>query len=170
MTKNISMREWEALSAYLDGQLPAKERTRLETQMNQAPELRSALEELRRTRSVLRSQPKVRAPRNFTLTPDMVGLKARPTRRAPAYPFFRFASALAGFLFLLVMVGDLTGLPSRLGFGGAAQPAQVALAPAAAPLRSAQGIAQAYPEQTQEAGTAASVEILTRQKPPRVRV
>ena len=84
MTKNISMREWEALSAYLDGQLPAKERTRLETQLNQAPELRSALEDLRRTRSVLRSQPKVRAPRNFTLTPEMAGLGARPGRRAPA--------------------------------------------------------------------------------------
>jgi hypothetical protein len=154
MTKNISMREWEALSAYLDGQLPARERVRLETRLNQAPELRSALEDLRRTRAVLRSQPKVRAPRNFTLTPDMVGLKARPVRRAPAYPFFRLSSALAAFLFLLVLVGDLTGLPSRLGFGGAAQPAQVAMAPAAAPLESAQGVNEAYPEPTQEAGQA----------------
>jgi negative regulator of sigma E activity len=154
MTKNISMREWEALSAYLDGQLPAKERIRLETQLNQAPELRSALEDLRRTRAVLRSQPKVRAPRNFTLTPDMAGLKARPARRAPAYPFFRLASALATFLFLLVLVGDLTGLPSRLGFGGAAQPAQVAMAPAAEPLESASGLSESYPEPTQAANQA----------------
>jgi hypothetical protein len=154
MTKNISMREWEALSAYLDGQLPAKERTRLETRLNQAPELRSALEELRRTRSVLRSQPKVRAPRNFTLTPDMVGLKARPERRAPAYPFFRLASALAAFLFLLVLVGDLTGLPARLGFGGAPQSAQVAMAPSASPLESASGLSESYPEPTQAANQA----------------
>jgi hypothetical protein len=160
MTKNISMREWEALSAYLDGQLPAKERVRLETRLNQAPELRSALEDLRRTRAVLRSQPKVRAPRNFTLTPDMVGLKARPARRAPAYPFFRLASAMAAFLFLMVLVGDLTGLPARLGFEGAAQPAQVAMAPAAAPLESAQGINQAYPEPTQEAGQALQLKSL----------
>jgi hypothetical protein len=149
MTKNISMREWEALSAYLDGQLPAKERTRLETRLSQAPELQSALEDLRRTRSVLRSQPKVRAPRNFTLTPDMVGLKTRSSRRAPAYPFFGLASALAGFLFLLVIVGDLTDLPSRLGLGGAAQPAQVALAPAAAPFENSQGIQETYPGPTQ---------------------
>ena len=157
MTKNISMREWEALSAYLDGQLPAKERTRLETQLNQAPELRSALEDLRRTRSVLRSQPKVRAPRNFTLTPEMAGLKARPVRRAPAYPFFRLASALAGFLFLLVLVGDLTGLPSRLGLGGAAQPELVAMAPAGAPLESAQGNLKAYPGPTQQAAQASQL-------------
>jgi hypothetical protein len=160
MTKNISMREWEALSAYLDGQLPAKERLRLETRLNQAPELRSALEDLRRTRAVLRSQPKVRAPRNFTLTPDMVGLKARPVRRAPAYPFFRLASALAAFLFLLVLVGDLTGLPSRLGFGGVAQPAQVAMAPAASSLESAPEINPAYPEPTQEASEAAQLKSL----------
>lgn len=154
MTKNISMREWEALSAYLDGQLPAKERIRLETRLNQAPELRSALEDLRRTRAVLRSQPKVRAPRNFTLTPDMVGLKDRPARRAPAYPFFRLASALAAFLFLLVFVGDLTGLSSRLGFSGAAQPAQVALAPDASPLESASQLSESYPEPTEAANQA----------------
>ncbi len=154
MTKNISMREWEALSAYLDGQLAAKERTRLESQLNQTPELRSALEDLRRTRSILRSQPKVRAPRNFTLTPDMVGLKARPARHAPAYPFFRLASALAAFLFLLVLVGDLTSLPARFGFGSPAQSAQVAMAPEAAPLESAQGVNEAYPGPTQEANQA----------------
>jgi hypothetical protein len=154
MTKNISMRDWEALSAYLDEQLSAKERTRLETQLNQAPELRSALEELRRTRSVLRSQPKVRAPRNFTLTPEMAGLKAGPARRAPGYPFFRLASALAGFLFLMVLVGDLTGLPSRLGLGGAAQPGLVAMAPSDAQLESARGSMKAYPEPTQLPGQA----------------
>jgi anti-sigma factor RsiW len=154
MTKNISMREWEALSAYLDEQLPAKERARLETRLNQAPELRSALEDLRRTRAVLRSQPRVRAPRNFTLTPDMVGLKARPVRRASAYPFFRLASALTGFLFLLVLVGDITGLPARLGFGGATQPAQVAMAPAAAPFANTLVANQAYPAATQPAAQA----------------
>ena len=157
MTKNISMREWEALSAYLDEQLPAKERARLETRLNQAPELRSALEDLRRTRSVLRSQPQVRAPRNFTLTPDMVGLKSRPVRRAPAYPFFRFASALAGFLFLLVLVGDLTGLPARLGIGGSTQPAQVAMAPAA-PFANTLGASEAYPEASQAAAQAPMAE------------
>jgi hypothetical protein len=156
MTKNISMREWETLSAYLDEQLPAKERARLETRLSQAPELRSALEDLRRTRAVLRSQPRVRAPRNFTLTPDMVGIKPKPARRAPAYPFFRFASALAGFLFLLVLVGDLTGLPARLGIGGPAQPAQVAMAPAAAPFANTLGASEAYPEATQAAPLAQS--------------
>lgn len=151
MTKNISMREWEALSAYLDGELPAKERARMEARLNQAPELRSALEEMRNTRTVLRSQPKVRAPRNFMLTPEMVGLASRPAQRAPAYPFFRLASALAAFLFLAVLVGDLTGLPARIGLPGAAQPTLVAMVPKAAPAESEPQLAQAYPEPSQEA-------------------
>lgn len=99
----ISPREWEALSAYLDGQLAQNERIRLEDRLHGNPHLQTALEDLRRTRTLLRSQPKIRAPRNFTLTPAMV--KARPAPRA--YPAIRLVSALASVLFVLVLVGDI---------------------------------------------------------------
>lgn len=112
MTTRIMIRDWEALSAYLDNQLKAKDRVRLESRLNQDPELRSALQELRRTRAVLRSQPRLRAPRNFTLTAEMAGLRAgaRSGARQPmhgSYPVLRLASVLATVFFIVMTVGEL---------------------------------------------------------------
>jgi Putative zinc-finger len=105
MTTKISPHEAELLSAYLDGQLTPKERSRLEARLREDVQLRSLLVELRRTRAILRSQPRLRAPRNFMLTPQMAGKPARTTPRA--YPALRLASVLAGLLFVLVLAGDL---------------------------------------------------------------
>jgi anti-sigma factor RsiW len=85
----------EALSAYLDGQLTPKERSRLEKKLQASADLRAAMEEMRRTRAVLRSQPRLRAPRNFTLTPEMAGLRKQGTRSTPFSAYFGLASALA---------------------------------------------------------------------------
>ena len=107
ITKKITPRDWESLSAYLDGQLAAKERQKLESRLETDQDLQAALEGLRRTRSVLRSQPRMRAPRNFTLSPEMAGLrtKLRPVPRL--YPTLRLASLLATLFFVLIFVGDL---------------------------------------------------------------
>jgi anti-sigma factor RsiW len=108
MTNRIQTPEWEALSAYLDNQLPEKDRARLEARLKRESELRQALEELRRTRAVLRSQRPLRAPRNFTLTPAMAGVRRRGARPLGS-PFgvLRLASALAMIFFVLLTVGDL---------------------------------------------------------------
>ena len=115
MTNKITSREWEAISAYLDGQLSVKERTRLEDRMQSSTELRSAMEEMRRTRIILRSQPKLRAPRNFTLTPQMVSVRPAPARTMPSlrlFPVLRFSAALASVLLVMVLIGDFfTGAP-----------------------------------------------------------
>jgi hypothetical protein len=114
MTTRISPRDWEALSAYLDGQLSPNELTRLEKRLRLSADLRAALEDLRRTRALLRSQPRLKAPRNFTLTPEMVGRSApqRSFRRSPSslYPTLSLASALAGLLFVVILVTDLLNL------------------------------------------------------------
>ena len=62
---------------------------------------------------MLRNLPKMRAPRNYTLTPKMVGVREKS---AWTPRFFGFASALATLLFVLVFVGDyLTpGAPSAV--------------------------------------------------------
>lgn len=105
------MRDWEALSAYLDNQLKPKDRVHLESLLAQSPELRSAFEELRRTRAVLRSQKRLRAPRNFTLTAEMAGIRrgippgARPINSS--YPVLRLASVLATIFFIFITIGDL---------------------------------------------------------------
>jgi len=107
-TQHLSPQEWQTLSAYLDGQLSPRERRQVETRLQARAEFRAALEELRQTRLILRSLPKRRAPRSFTLTPAMLeSLGGKRTKPRGAYPFFRLASALASFLLVMTFLGDL---------------------------------------------------------------
>lgn len=111
MTKNISSRDWEALSAYIDGYLSQRERQQLEERLQRSMELKHGLDELRRTRQVLRSHPKMRAPRNFTLTPEMVSVQETRRSGSGMFPVMRLASVLASILLVLVVVGDLLTVP-----------------------------------------------------------
>jgi hypothetical protein len=126
MKTNISNRDWELLSEYLDQQLSQGKQSKLEMRMQQEPELRAAFEDLRKTRSILRSAPRLRAPRNFTLKPHMV--PERKPRRV--YPFFQFASAVATVMLLLVFVGEIFNPGFGTPVGMEAPPPA---APAAAP-------------------------------------
>ena len=93
-------RHWTELSAYIDGQLPAKKAARLEQRLSKDAALRAEYEDLLRTRKMLRSLPKRRVPRNFTLTPDMV----RAPRRRPfnfLVPVLRFSASAATLMLAL---------------------------------------------------------------------
>jgi hypothetical protein len=104
MSSQLTPRDFEILSTYLDGQLTGSERTRLESRLQVETELQTTLEEMRRTRSILRAAPTLRAPRNYTLKPDMVKVHRQVPR---FYPVLRLASALASILFVLAFAGDL---------------------------------------------------------------
>lgn len=133
----------ELLSAYLDGQLSAGERARLETQLAADLALRAELEALRHTVALVRDLPPVPIPRNFIL-PQAMAAQARPVRplrprRAWAAPLLTAATAFVSLLFIVVLAGDL--LLSGIGgqaFAPAAEPLleveapQVALAPSPA--------------------------------------
>ncbi len=110
--KPLSPHDWETLSAYLDGELSSQEKARLEARLWKDASLRNALDELGRTRLALRNLPRLRAPRNFTLSRKMVAVKPAPR----LYPFFGFASALATVFLLVVLLMDF------LGFGEPARP------------------------------------------------
>ena len=107
MTTRISPKEWETLSAYLDGQLSANDRIRLERLLTERPEMSVALKDLRRTRDFLRSQPSLRAPRNFTLSPQLAGIRIKERRSSFAFPVLSAVSTLASILLVLVFVGDM---------------------------------------------------------------
>lgn len=92
-----NFREIENLSAYLDGQLDSTESARLESRLKSDPELESALRDLSAARNILRKLPARKAPRNFTLTRKMVGLKPPMPR---TYPLFRLATVFAAVLFV----------------------------------------------------------------------
>ena len=126
--KQLSRRDLERLSAYLDGELTASEAQDLEHRLEHEPIMREALEELRATRDLLGAMPEVRIPRNFVLSPEMVGQVERGWR----YPVLQLATALAAFAFLLVVGFDAI---TSQGLGGASAPmmAEAPVAEEAAP-------------------------------------
>jgi hypothetical protein len=102
MNQEISKRDWETLSAYLDGQLSAKKLARFESRLSQEPTLQTALDELYAARLVLRNTPRLRPPRNFFLTLEMVG---KPRRLPNLAPVFGWVSVVASLLFVFVLIG-----------------------------------------------------------------
>jgi hypothetical protein len=119
----LSFRDVEQLSVYLDGELSQAERARLESRIKADAGLRAALEELRQARTLLRRTPQRGAPRNFTLTPKMAGLRSPLPR---AFPVLRLASAVATLLLFITFAGELLG-PIALG---AQAPVPQVMAPA----------------------------------------
>ncbi len=124
MTQNPSFRDIEALSAYLDGQLKPSEAASLERRLASNPDLQAILVDLRQARRVLRQLPQRRAPRNFTLSTQMVGQKPPLPR---VYPVLRFASALATLLLFLSFAANFmaprlamqaVSVPYGIGGGG----------------------------------------------------
>jgi anti-sigma factor RsiW len=130
----MNFRDIEQLSAYLDGQLGPSVSARLKTRLASDPALASTLDALRESRTFLRRLPHRRAPRNFLLTPKMVGKKPPLPR---SYPVFRFATALATLLFGLSFVtnqiarfGAAAPMPAYgMGGGGGGADASVTEAP-----------------------------------------
>jgi hypothetical protein len=118
----MKFRDVELLSTYLDGKLNPSDSARLESRLKTDPELVAVMDDLRAARSTLRQLPARRAPRNFTLTPKMAGVKPPLPR---AYPAFRFASVLAALLFFLSYATNLVAprlsaasAPYGYGVGG----------------------------------------------------
>lgn len=120
-----NFRDIENLSAYLDGQLSASDAAQLESRLKTDSELASVINDLRAARGILRKLPARKAPRNFTLTRQMVGLKPPLPR---TYPLFRFATAFAAILFVMsfsvnllspfVSFGAPAAAPAAFGYGG----------------------------------------------------
>jgi hypothetical protein len=110
MKSDLSPRDWQEISSYLDHQLSVEAQARLEERMRSEQALQDAFDDLYRTRALLRSQPRLRAPRNFTLTREIVGKRSR----TPAYPALGLVSALASLLFIVLLVGDLLNQQTAL--------------------------------------------------------
>lgn len=113
-----SFRDVEQLSALLDGQLHPQEAARLQQRLAADAELQAIYRQLSQSRTLLRQMPVRRAPRNFTLTPQMAGVRAPVPR---SFSFFRLASAFASLL--LVLTFALNGLGGLTASTPASAPA-----------------------------------------------
>ena len=116
MSKEPSFRDLTKLSAYLDGELNASASRKMKSRLARDPNLLSALDDLRETKSILQRIPKRRSPRNFTLSPQMVAESPPMPRLVPA---LNYATAFAMILFFFSILPPI-------GFG-----MEKAMAPAA---------------------------------------
>lgn len=113
MRAQLSNRDYEQLSAYIDGQLTPSEVGNLEERLRTHPDLQAVLDEMSRTKAVLQSAPRRRAPRNFTLSPAMVGAQkpGQSRFRWNLFPVLSFTSAVAMLALVATVVFQL--LPTQ---------------------------------------------------------
>ena len=150
----------EHVTAYLDGDLVAAERARLDEHLRVCAACRQDVAEVRSTMLLLRGLPEYRPRRSFQLSPDRIAV-ARPwwerfgLRVLPALPALRMATVAAAVLLVAVSAGELiqdrTGNESRNE-----QPAIMAEATTAPTTQALEGFAP----------TATSGALLTQAPPP----
>lgn len=99
----------EQLSAYLDGELPPREREEMEQHLSTCPSCRWSLETLRQTVQWTSELPTLRVPRTFMI--PVPAEPARARRRWRLVPVLQGATALVALLLVFVIAGDvmLTG-------------------------------------------------------------
>ena len=100
MKPTLTPQDWAQLSEYLDGQLGAEAARKLEARLALSAELRQGLEDLRRTRAMLRSLRPHPVPHNFTLTRAMAAEARRVSRW---FPVLSFSSVIATLSAVVLM-------------------------------------------------------------------
>jgi hypothetical protein len=146
-------KQQETLNAYLDGQLSQADRERFEDLLASSAALREELQEMSFWQQQMRTLPRRRVPRNFTLDPV---LHSRPQRRplAGAYPLLRGATALAALMLVIavaanVFVGNFNASPTQDAASVAMSEIAIEEAPAAeAPQMQAEMAAEAVEEES----------------------
>lgn len=113
----LTEQDAELLSAYLDGMLERDQHSALERRLAQDAFLRAELDALRQTVSWIQTLPELRAPRNFTLQPEVATQLTAPQilslpRRSFRPVWTALTSAAAVFVFL---IGALLVLRPSIG-------------------------------------------------------
>ncbi|MCB2214130.1 hypothetical protein KQH50_01920 [bacterium] len=104
MNRKHTDRDLRLLSAYLDGELKESQKRKLEQRLAEDTALRERLDNLRKTKSMLSWLPRVPAPRNFTLTPEMVTVRRK---KRPLLLSLRWASSVAAILMVVLFSFEL---------------------------------------------------------------
>jgi hypothetical protein len=132
MKAQISLQDWERISAYLDGQLDDKTAKKVKRDLETRTELRKAFADLQRYKAIVKQVPMRRVRRNFTLKPEMVEIKPIPR----LVPVFRLTSAVIAAIAVVLFAIDL--VPSLTNF--------TAMAPKASGMTSAEAVPSTAPD------------------------
>jgi hypothetical protein len=153
----------ELLSAYLDDEVTAAERTQVEAHLASCQQCHTDLEGLRWTVGLMAQLPLVELPRAFYLTEAAVS-PTSPARQWPGWlqPLLSFSTALSALAFLVLLLTTITPLGGtetasapRPQAGGAAAVEKLNTSSAEQPAESAAAAPTAAV--TAQANTAASV-------------
>ncbi len=107
MTKPISPSQWTTISVYLDGQLSAQQKARFEKQLQSDLTLQQAVDQLRKTRYLLRQLKPKPAPRNFVLKPEMVADIRKKTPAMRWLPVLSYSTIATAVLMVLTLATRL---------------------------------------------------------------
>ena len=132
MIKTLTQKDYILISAYIDGELTATKKADVEKHLQSNDNFKIALRDLAYTKRIMAAMPRVRAPRNFMLTPDRVKKTAKTPRFQPVWGMVSAFSTLI----LLVIFASTRLLPI-----GATRNAAPAMAPAADSALSAEKMA-----------------------------
>jgi hypothetical protein len=113
VNSQLTQRDLEQISAYLDGRLDQRAIAQMEQRLNAEPELARVVKQFEATRGLLQRAPQRRVPRPFTLTPQMIGQVA--ARRS--WNRYSLVSAAASLLLVFALLGDFSvnGVPVQFG-------------------------------------------------------
>ncbi|MFC2028435.1 hypothetical protein ACFLTX_00740 [Chloroflexota bacterium] len=122
--KSKSFRNVIKLSSLIDGDLSTADSAKMVEYIKNDQESQDILDLLTQAKHILKNTPKHRSPRNFQLSPKMVGLKPPIPR---SVPIFRMASA-ATALVLVISFAIMNVFPAVIGerMSADAYPAQFA--------------------------------------------
>lgn len=98
----FSDRDLKLISAYIDAELSDRQARALLHRFDVEPELKQAYLEMKQTVRTLRGLKPLPVPRNFTVTPEMLGEKKRR-----AFPILQFATGLTALVFTILVGGDM---------------------------------------------------------------
>lgn len=104
MINQLSPRDVERLSAYLDGALSLRDRASIDQRLQAETALASGLKQLEAVRALLRRAPQRSTQRNFRLDPSVFG--ARQKRATGGWNSLSLVSAAATFMLMAVLAGD----------------------------------------------------------------
>ena len=114
----------ENLSAYIDQQLSASDRARVERHLQACEACRREMAALKRIIALVSQAPRVHAPRSFALPRTMQPAQAHQRRWEGLFAFARTAAVVASALMLMFFAGDMALTLGWSPFGAArsAQP------------------------------------------------
>lgn len=145
----ISEQDAELLSAYIDDMLPPIERAELESRLENEDFLRDELAAMQQTVALVNQLPRLKAPRNFTITAaDVQGVEVQKQAKRILRPNFAWtlagtAAAVVVMIFgvLIVLgptIGDVfPGVVNDLGAGAPMEAENIALQSTSAPASQA---------------------------------